>query len=98
MGVSTSKLAGMPIAANRKGLIEDPVSRPLLRPLGRSICDTSPVTMQREDAPRRVKNIFICSGVVFWASSKMIKASPRVRPRMKARGATSSVPRSVRRW
>ena len=40
-------------------------------------------------SPRRVTNIFICSLVVFWASSMMMKASLRVRPRMKASGATS---------
>ena len=30
----------------------------------------------------RVRNIFICSGVVFWASSRMMKASSSVRPRI----------------
>ena len=39
--------------------------------------------------PRRVTNIFICSMVVFCASSMMMKASLSVRPRMKASGATS---------
>ena len=39
----------------------------------------------------RVRNIFICSGVVFWASSRMMKLLLRVRPRMKASGATSTV-------
>ena len=42
----------------------------------------------------RVRNIFICSGVVFWASSRMMKELLSVRPRMKASGATSIVPRS----
>ncbi len=46
----------------------------------------------------RVRNIFICSGVVFWASSRMMKLPLRVRPRMKASGATSTVPRSSSRW
>jgi 2-keto-4-pentenoate hydratase/2-oxohepta-3-ene-1,7-dioic acid hydratase in catechol pathway len=32
--------------------------------------------------PRRVRNIFICSADVFCASSKIIKASFNVRPRM----------------
>ena len=32
--------------------------------------------------PMRVRNIFICSGVVFWASSRMMKLSLSVRPRM----------------
>ena len=40
----------------------------------------------------RVRNIFICSGVVFWASSQMMKLLFSVRPRMNARGATSTAP------
>ena len=32
-GVSASELSGMPIAASRKGILEAPVSKPLLRPL-----------------------------------------------------------------
>ncbi len=66
-------------------------------PAGRSICVMSPVTTTLEPRPRRVRNIFICSVVVFWASSMMTKASLRVRPRMKARGATSITLRSSRR-
>ena len=54
----------------------------------------SPVTTAREPNPMRVKNIFICSRVVFWASSRMMNASFRVRPRMKANGTTSMTPRS----
>ena len=54
--------------------------------------NTSPVITIRELNPRRVRNIFICSGVVFCASSRMTKAWFNVRPRMKASGATSSVP------
>ena len=46
----------------------------------------------------RVKNIFICSVVVFCASSRMINASESVRPRMYASGATSITPRSCMRW
>ena len=42
----------------------------------------SPVMTIFELNPRRVRNIFICSGVVFWASSRMMKASLSVRPRM----------------
>ena len=42
----------------------------------------------------RVRNIFICSGVVFCASSRMMKLLLSVRPRMNASGATSTVPRS----
>ena len=49
----------------------------------------SPVTTIFEPKPSRVRNIFICSGVVFWASSRMMKLSLSVRPRMKASGATS---------
>jgi len=33
VGTSADKVAGMPIAASRKGIIEDPVSKPLLRPM-----------------------------------------------------------------
>ena len=56
--------------------------KPLFFPLGRSICVMSPVTTIRELKPRRVRNIFICSEVVFCASSRMIKLSSSVRPRM----------------
>ena len=35
----------------------------------------SPVTTILELNPSRVRNIFICSGVVFWASSRMMKLS-----------------------
>ncbi len=48
----------------------------------------------RECSPSRVSNIFICTGVVFCASSRMTKALARVRPRMKASGATSISPAS----
>ena len=54
----------------------------------------SPVTTAFEPKPIRVRNIFICSEVVFWASSRMMNASLSVRPRMKAIGATSMMPRS----
>ncbi len=54
----------------------------------------SPVTTIREPKPSLVRNIFICSGLVFWASSRITKESLRVRPRMKASGATSMIPRS----
>src|SRR5918995_4300956 len=62
---------------------------------GRSTWVTSPVTTTLEPKPRRVRNICICSGVVFCASSRMMKASFKVRPRMKASGATSIVPFSM---
>ena len=58
---------------------------------------TSPVTTIFEPNPSRVRNIFICSGVVFCASSRMMNESLSVRPRMNASGATSIVPRSIRR-
>ena len=66
--------------------------RPETVPLGRSIWLVSPVTTALAPKPIRVRNIFICSGVVFCASSRMTKAWLSVRPRMKASGATSSVP------
>ena len=59
------------------------------RPVGRSICVMSPVTTAFEPKPSRVRNIFICSDVVFCASSRMTNASFSVRPRMNAIGATS---------
>ena len=62
---------------------------------GRSTCVTSPVTTTFEPKPSRVRNICICSGLVFCASSRMMKLSFSVRPRMKASGATSIVPRSM---
>src|SRR5262249_36844162 len=62
---------------------------------GRSIWVTSPVTTTLEPKPSRVRNICICSGLVFCASSRMMNESFRVRPRMKARGATSIAPFSI---
>ena len=44
--------------------------------------------------PSLVRNIFICSCVVFCASSRIINESSRVRPRIYASGATSIHPRS----
>jgi hypothetical protein len=73
-------------------------TRPLRWPDGRSICVMSPVTTAFESKPRRVRNIFICSGVVFCASSRMTNESFSVRPRMNASGATSITPRSIQRW
>ena len=55
----------------------------------------SPVMTILLPKPRRVRNIFICSGVVFCASSRITNESLRVRPRMNASGATSMTPRSV---
>ena len=45
--------------------------------------------------PRRVRNIFIWWVVVFCASSRIMTASFRVRPRMKASGAICMVPLSM---
>ena len=74
------------------------ISRTAIRPerwsVGRSIWVTSPVTTMRELKPSRVRNIFICSGLVFCASSRITNESFKVRPRMKASGATSITPRS----
>ena len=58
----------------------------------------SPVMTILEPVPMRVKNIFICSLVVVWASSRMMKASFSVRPRMYAKGATSTAWRSMSLW
>ena len=68
--------------------------RPLRLPEGRSICVTSPFTTILELKPWRVSTIFICSGVQFCASSRMMKLSFSVRPRMNAMGATSITLRS----
>ena len=51
-------------------------------PRARSICVTSPVITALVPKPMRVRNIFICSGVVFCASSRMMKLWLSVRPRM----------------
>ncbi len=64
------------------------------RPSGTSIWVVSPVTTTFEPNPMRVRNIFICSGVAFWASSRMMKLLLSVRPRMNASGATSTAWRS----
>ena len=72
------------------------VTSPEVRLCGRSICVTSPVTTILLPNPRRVRNIFICSGEVFCASSRMMNESLSVRPRMNASGATSISPFSMR--
>ena len=56
--------------------------RPETLSAGRSIWVISPVMTIFDPKPRRVRNIFICSREVFCASSKMIKESSRVRPRI----------------
>lgn len=66
-----------------------------LVPFGRSTCVTSPVITIFDSNPSRVRNIFICSGLVFCASSRMMKASLSVRPLMYASGATSIVPAAI---
>ena len=58
---------------------------------------TSPVTTALLPKPMRVRNIFICSDVVFCASSRITNASFSVRPRMNASGATSMMFRSSMR-
>ena len=58
------------------------VERPDCCWLGRSVWVTSPVMIIFELNPRRVRNIFICSGDVFWASSRTTQASLSVRPLM----------------
>ena len=63
--------------------------------LPRSDWDGSPVITHFELNPIRVRNIIICSVVVFCASSRMMKALFSVRPRMKASGATSITLRSI---
>src|SRR5437763_519118 len=55
-------------------------ARPERAPAGRSTWVGSPVTTMRDPSPSRVKNIFICTGDVFCASSRMTKACDRVRP------------------
>jgi hypothetical protein len=62
-----------------------------------STCRGSPQITMRLFWPKRVRNIFICAGVVFCASSRMTKASASVRPRMKAIGAISISPEAMRR-
>ncbi|MNH42342.1 hypothetical protein D3C79_1040270 [compost metagenome] len=57
-------------------------ARPDLVPRGRSTWVMSPVITAVEPKPIRVRNIFICSTVVFWLSSRMMKLLFRVRPRM----------------
>jgi predicted dehydrogenase len=58
VGVSSDKVAGMPIAASRKGIIESPVSKPLLRPLEHNrqwieeMCTRGPLAMPLEEAQR----------------------------------------------
>ena len=46
--------------------------KPLFCPRARSLCVTSPVITALVPNPMRVRNIFICSGVVFCASSRMM--------------------------
>src|SRR6059036_2337281 len=62
------------------------------REAGRSTWVMSPVITIFELNPRRVRNIFICSVVLCCASSRMMNASLRVRPRMYASGAIEIAP------
>lgn len=58
VGVSTSQLAGMPIAANRKGILEDPAAKPLPRPMEHNrewveeMRTRGPLAMPLEEAQR----------------------------------------------
>ena len=58
VGVSKDKVAGMPIAASRKGIIEDPVSTPLPRPMEHNrewveeMCTRGPLATPLEEAQR----------------------------------------------
>src|SRR5947209_14622013 len=63
---------------------------------GRSTWCGSPQITIRLRIPNRVRNIFICRGVVLCASSRMINATLMVRPRMKASGAIAITPDSIR--
>ncbi len=74
----------------------DGVAQPRAGAGGRSTWLGSPVTAMREFSPRRVRNIFICIGVVFCASSRMTKALASVRPRMNPIGAASISPLASR--
>ena len=56
------------------------------------------MTTIREPKPIRVKNIFICSRVVFCASSRMMKLSSSVPPAHVGQRATSIEPRSWSFW
>src|SRR5438309_1236819 len=70
----TNARPSMPLSTRARSSI------PLREP-ARSIWVMSAVTTTREPNPIRVRNIFICSGVVFWASSRMMKLSLSVPPR-----------------
>ena len=72
--------------------ISPTTTRPERWSRGRSIWVMSPVTTIFEPKPSRVRNIFICSGLVFCASSRMMNESLSDRPRMNASGATSMIP------
>src|SRR3972149_1715186 len=58
---------------------------------GRSIWVMSPVMTALLPKPKRVRNIFICSTVVFCASSNMTNESFKVRPLMKASGSKAVI-------
>ena len=59
---------------------------------GRSICVMSPVITIFVFHPIRVRNILICAGVVFCASSRITTASFSVRPRIVAADRGLSYP------
>ena len=76
---AVSRLNAMSSTPSR---ISSTTRRPERVPLGRSTWVTSPVTTILEPKPSRVRNIFICSGEVFCASSRMMNESLSERPRM----------------
>src|SRR5437870_5749475 len=77
------------------GRIRSTCNSPESSRLTRSIWVLSPVITAREFTPNRVRNIFICIPVAFWASSRITNASDKVRPLMYASGAISIVRVSI---
>jgi hypothetical protein len=80
------------VTPSRPSRISPTTTSPDFWSRGRSIWVTSPVITILEPNPSRVRNIFICSGLVFCASSRITNESLSVRPRMNASGATSITP------
>ena len=66
------------------------LARPLVSP--KSDCWMSPFRITLQLLPTRVKNIFISCGVTFWASSRITKASWKLRPLIVSKGAISMLP------
>src|SRR5439155_17401674 len=74
--------SSLPKRTNSMSATWDRISPTTTRPercsRGRSIWVISPVTTILEPKPSRVRNIFICSGLVFCASSRITKEALRV--------------------